>query len=184
MAKLTLGKVALDWAKARGTVLSSGGRAFPEAPVVAGPSKTKQQVKGTNMGFVDAVKSGFGKYVTFSGRAARSEYWWWVLFVVILSIIGFAIDGIINPASVTTEMGDGTVGVSSTGGPVSMIISLAMLLPGLAVSVRRLHDIDKSGWWILIGLVPLVGFILLIVWYCTKGTMGSNRFGEDPLGGR
>ncbi|MCX7299391.1 MAG: DUF805 domain-containing protein [Rhodobacterales bacterium] len=136
------------------------------------------------MGFAEAVKSGFGKYVTFSGRAARSEYWWWILFYVILLSLAAAIDGLINPASLTVEQAPGSYGVYSTGGPVLLIAILLIILPTLAVAVRRLHDIDKSGWWILISLIPLIGSIVLIVWNCTKGTLGANRFGEDPLGGR
>jgi uncharacterized membrane protein YhaH (DUF805 family) len=134
------------------------------------------------MGFMDAVRSGFGNYVTFSGRARRSEYWFWVLFVIIAIVIATAIDGMINPDLVTTSSGDGMYGVSATGGIVALIVSLALFLPGLAMTVRRLHDIDRSGWWILIGLIPLIGFIVLLVFYCTDGTQGSNRFGEDPKG--
>jgi uncharacterized membrane protein YhaH (DUF805 family) len=66
------------------------------------------------------------------------------------------------------------------GGPLSIIFSLVNIIPGLAVSIRRLHDTDRSGWWLLIALIPLIGFILLIVWYASSGTAGSNRFGNDP----
>lgn len=132
------------------------------------------------MGFMGAVRSGFSNYVTFSGRARRSEFWFWVLFVIILQIVGYVIDGVIDPSSVTTEVGDGSFAVQSTGGPVTIILMLAVLLPGLAMSVRRLHDTDRSGWWLLIGLVPLIGAIVLLVFYCTGGTSGSNRFGPDP----
>jgi uncharacterized membrane protein YhaH (DUF805 family) len=134
------------------------------------------------MGFMEAVRSGFGNYVTFSGRARRSEYWFWVLFVIIISAIAIGIDGVINPDLVTTTSGDGMYGVAATGGIVSAIVSLALFLPGLAVSIRRLHDLDRSGWWLLIILIPLIGAIVLLVFYCTEGTKGSNRFGEDPKG--
>jgi uncharacterized membrane protein YhaH (DUF805 family) len=69
-------------------------------------------------------------------------------------------------------------------GFLSLIWSLAVLLPGIAVAVRRMHDLDKSGWWVLIGLIPIIGWIIFIIWACTKGTDGSNRFGPDPLAGR
>jgi uncharacterized membrane protein YhaH (DUF805 family) len=134
------------------------------------------------MGFMDAVRSGFGNYVTFSGRARRSEYWFWALFVIIAFVVAIAIDGWINPDLVTTTSGNGSYGVSAAGGIVTGIVSLGLFLPGLAMTIRRLHDIDRSGWWILIGLIPFVGFIVLIVFYCTDGTKGPNRFGEDAKG--
>ena len=117
------------------------------------------------MGFVDAIKAGFSNYVNFSDRACRSEYWYWVLFVVIGVIVTKIIDYAI-------------------GYPVTyFIFSLAIFIPGLAVGIRRLHDLDRSGWWILLSLIPLVGAIILIVWFCSQGTQGTNRFGQDPLGG-
>src|SRR3954468_14824563 len=120
------------------------------------------------MSFVEAIQSGFSNYVNFSGRAARSEYWYWVLFVVLLSIVTNIIDAVISSSGI---------------GILSAIVSLALFLPGLAVGIRRLHDLDKSGWWTLLIFIPLVGAIILIVWACTRGTMGPNRFGPDPLGG-
>jgi len=121
------------------------------------------------MSFVEAIQSGFSNYVNFSGRAVRSEYWYWVLFVVLLSIVTNIIDAVIS----------GTSGFAI----LSTIVSLALFLPGLAVGIRRLHDLDKSGWWTLLIFIPLVGAIILIVWACTRGTLGPNRFGPDPLGG-
>jgi uncharacterized membrane protein YhaH (DUF805 family) len=122
------------------------------------------------MGFTEAISSGFKNYVNFSTRAARSEYWFWTLFVVLVSIVTNILDALI-------------VGTGSGFAPLSTIASLGLLLPGIAVSIRRLHDLDRSGWWLFIVLIPLVGAIILIVWYCTKGTDGPNRFGSDPLGG-
>jgi uncharacterized membrane protein YhaH (DUF805 family) len=124
------------------------------------------------MGFKEAISSGFQNYVGFSGRAARSEYWYWVLFIVLLSIVALLID--------LTVFGFNTTGVN----PISVIVSLATLLPNLAVSIRRLHDIDRVGWWVLLALIPLIGGIVLIVWACMRGTVGANRFGPDPLEGR
>jgi uncharacterized membrane protein YhaH (DUF805 family) len=115
------------------------------------------------MNFGQAVSSGFSNYVNFSGRALRSEYWYWFLFVIIGSVVTVIIDNFI-------------------GFPVTnAIFGLAIILPGLAVTVRRLHDLDKSGWFILLGLIPLVGAIILIVWFCQKGTDGPNRFGPHPI---
>jgi uncharacterized membrane protein YhaH (DUF805 family) len=117
------------------------------------------------MGFGQAISSGFSNYVNFSGRACRSEYWYWILFIIIADIVAGIIDYGIGTQVVTGLFG------------------LATLLPNLAVAIRRLHDLDRTGWWIFIGLIPLVGWIILIIWYCTRGTAGPNRFGPDPLGG-
>jgi uncharacterized membrane protein YhaH (DUF805 family) len=124
------------------------------------------------MGFTDAIKTGFQKYIGFSGRAARSEYWYWVLFILLLQIVAWLID--------MTLFGFNTTGVN----PIGSLLSLATLLPGLAVSVRRLHDIDRAGWWIFLVLIPLIGAIVLIYWACLRGTVGANRFGPDPLEGK
>jgi uncharacterized membrane protein YhaH (DUF805 family) len=124
------------------------------------------------MGFTDAIKTGFQKYIGFSGRAARSEYWYWVLFVILVQIVAWLID--------MTLFGFNTTGVN----PIGALASLALLLPGLAVSIRRLHDIDRVGWWIFLALIPIVGAIVLIYWACLRGTVGENRFGPDPLAGK
>jgi uncharacterized membrane protein YhaH (DUF805 family) len=122
------------------------------------------------MSFVEAIQSGFSNYVNFSGRAVRSEYWYWVLFAVLLSIVTNIIDAVIFGTSGTAIL--------------SAIAGLALFLPGLAMAVRRFHDLDKSGWFVLILMIPLVGWpILWLVWFCARGTMGPNRFGPDPLGG-
>jgi uncharacterized membrane protein YhaH (DUF805 family) len=120
------------------------------------------------MNMIEAVRSVLGKYATFSGRARRAEYWWWTLAYILASIVLSIIDAMI-------------VGASGGGGILSVIFGLAVLVPSIAVATRRLHDIDRSGWWQLIVLVPLIGAIVLIVWYCKTGTAGPNRFGEDPL---
>lgn len=127
------------------------------------------------MNFVDSVKSGYQNYVNFSGRSARSAFWWWWLFQIIIAIVIGAVEG-----GGQASMGDDMM-MSYNAGPIAMIWSLVNLLPGIALAVRRLHDIGKSGWWLLIGLIPLVGWIILFVWYATKGTSGDNRFGPDPL---
>jgi uncharacterized membrane protein YhaH (DUF805 family) len=129
-------------------------------------------MEGGAMGFTDAIKTGFQKYIGFSGRAARSEYWYWVLFVLLLQIVAWLVD--------MTLFGFNTTGVN----PIGVIVSLATLLPGLAVSVRRLHDIDRVGWWIFLALIPVIGAIVLIYWACLRGTVGANRFGPDPLEGK
>jgi uncharacterized membrane protein YhaH (DUF805 family) len=124
------------------------------------------------MGFKDAISSGFRNYIGFGGRAARSEYWYWVLFIFLLQIVAWLID--------MTLFGFNTTGVN----PIGVIVSLATLLPGIALSVRRLHDVDRLGWWVLLGLIPVIGWIVLIYWACLRGTVGANRFGPDPLEGK
>jgi uncharacterized membrane protein YhaH (DUF805 family) len=118
------------------------------------------------MTFSEAVKSGFDHYTTFSGRASRPAYWWWFLFSILVGIAANIIDAII-----------GSFGV------ISGLASLALLLPGLSVSIRRFHDINRSGWWILIFLVPIVGFILWLVWFTREGDQGENQYGPPPVAG-
>jgi uncharacterized membrane protein YhaH (DUF805 family) len=115
------------------------------------------------MNFVEAIKSGFNKYVTFSGRAARSEYWYWTLFAIIADIVAAIVNAFVAL------------------GFVGLVVSLALLLPSIAVAIRRLHDLDRTGWWLLLAFTG-IGAIVLLVWDCMKGTTGSNRFGADPLG--
>ena len=112
------------------------------------------------------------KYATFEGRARRKEYWWFALFVILV-ITGLAIFDIM------------LVGLEEFavygGGPLVGLGSLALVLPNLGVAVRRLHDHDRSGWYVLLGLLPFIGAIILLYWYVTRGTVGDNRFGSDPL---
>lgn len=124
------------------------------------------------MDMVTAVKTVLGKYATFSGRAARPEYWWWVLATVIL----FFVLGLIDGALVAPMMGFEAF-EPNAGQPLSVIASLALLVPNLAVAARRLHDTDRSGWWLLLGLIPLIGSLILIFFLVQKGTEGTNRFG-------
>ena len=102
-----------------------------------------------------AILHGFSNYVNFSGRTPRSLFWWWVLFVFVLLFVLGIIDSAIM-GSMTSD---------PTGRPLSLIASLALLLPNLGMGVRRLHDTGRSGWWILIGLVPFVGVLVLIYFY-------------------
>lgn len=125
---------------------------------------------------LDAVKTVFGKYAVFSGRARRSEYWWWVLFVAIMSIATQFIDGAVLAPVLGFQAFQ-----QEAGQPLTIIFSLGVLLPGLGVAVRRMHDIDRSGWWLLIAFVPILGILLLIYWFVQIGTAGTNRFGTDPL---
>ncbi|MGI8931559.1 MAG: DUF805 domain-containing protein [Sphingomicrobium sp.] len=112
------------------------------------------------------------KYADFSGRAPRAEYWWFYLLFVVLYVVAMILDSIIG---------------SSVAGPYGVAffaVILALFVPSLAAGVRRLHDTDRSGWWYLIILVPLIGAIVLLVFFVSQGTAGPNRFGEDPYGGQ
>lgn len=123
------------------------------------------------MNMIEAVKAAFSNYATFSGRAQRSAYWWFVLFNLLVSAALAILFG-----------GGGGMGHGMGGGNIANSLwSLATLLPSLAVGARRLHDIDRTGWWLLIGFIPLIGLIVLIVFFASKGTPGPNRFGPDPL---
>ena len=110
------------------------------------------------------------KYADFSGRAPRPEYWWFVLLYFVGYIIANIVDSIL-----------GLTPLVLTYGPVTMLFALAILLPSISVGVRRLHDTDRSGWWILIGLIPLIGAIVLLVFFVTEGTKGDNQYGP-PYG--
>ena len=117
------------------------------------------------MGFVEAIKSGFSKYVTFSGRAFRSEYWLWVLFCV----IGGGVTAILDSA---------LFGYSVGASPLNGIFDLVTFLPSLALAARRMHDMDRTAWWLLIALTGIGAFVL-IIWFCFRGTQGPNRYGAD-----
>lgn len=126
------------------------------------------------------------RYAQFSGRSRRKEYWMFVLLIFIIYVIAMILDTMLGFGTTTryadvSETG-AAVGFNSSGGIITLLAMLALFIPSLAVAIRRLHDTDRSGWWILIGLIPLVGAIVLLVFYCTDGTRGPNRFGPDPKG--
>jgi uncharacterized membrane protein YhaH (DUF805 family) len=123
------------------------------------------------MNMATAVKTVLGKYATFSGRAPRSEYWWWLLAMIILFTVLALIDG-----ALIAPMAGMDAFQPDAGQPMSLVVSLGLLLPNLAVTVRRLHDTDRSGWWILLGLIPVIGTIVLLVFYVQPSTAGRNQF--------
>lgn len=133
------------------------------------------------MNMMQAVQSVYGNYVTFSGRAARSEYWWFFLFSIIASILLGIVEASLGLGQGVVTSGNGSFSANYSGGILSGIWALANFLPSLAVSARRLHDTDRSAWWLLIAFVPLIGVIVLLVFFCGRGTSGPNRFGRDPL---
>lgn len=121
------------------------------------------------MSMKEAIISVFSKYATFSGRARRSEYWYFALFTMIVDLVLSMIN------SFFAESFMGVIFALLTGA-----FGLAVMIPGLAVSWRRLHDIGKSGGWYFICLVPLVGAILFLIWTCRDSQPGDNRFGPNP----
>ena len=108
-------------------------------------------------------------YATFSGRARRKEYWMFFLISALISIVLTLLDILL-----------GTYSVEYEAGLFSGLYSLLILIPSIAVVVRRLHDSDRSGWWILISLIPLIGVIVLFVFTCLDSQPGTNRFGANP----
>ena len=108
-------------------------------------------------------------YATFSGRARRKEYWMFFLISALISIVLTLLDILL-----------GTYSVEYEAGLFSGLYSLLILIPSIAVVVRRLHDTDRSGWWILISLIPLIGVIVLFVFICLDSQPGTNRFGANP----
>lgn len=114
----------------------------------------------------------FENYANFNGRARRSEYWYFALanLVLILPFYLLAFVGALNDMQWLAVL----------GGIVYVLAALALIVPSLAVAVRRLHDINKSGWFYLIGLIPFIGGIILLVWFFTEGTKGPNDYGDDP----
>lgn len=135
------------------------------------------------MGMQEAVSSVFHNYATFSGRARRAEYWWWVLFTIIVGGLLSLLDGMLFGYTTTTATGPGSYAFDvQTLGVLAPLWSLASFIPGWAVAVRRLHDTGRSGWWLLLFLIPLVGAIILLVWFATRGEPRSNAYGPDPIG--
>ena len=121
---------------------------------------------------ITAVKSVLGNYVGFSGRAGRPEYWYWILVVLIVTVLLAIIEGAVLAPLLGFE-----AFAPEAGQPRRLLFSLAIILPSFAVMVRRLHDIDRSGWWVLIQLVPIIGGLVLIWWLTRPSDPGENRFG-------
>ncbi|AWB47543.1 DUF805 domain-containing protein [Gemmobacter aquarius] len=134
------------------------------------------------MNMIQAVKSVFSNYATFSGRASRSEFWWWVLFSIIVSGILTYIDlTLLGSGDLQSTAGDGGIGFSLNLGLLGGLWTLATVLPAIALGARRLHDVGQSGWMLLLSIVPLLGWIVLLVFTCKRGSAGTNRFGADPI---
>ena len=131
------------------------------------------------MNFTDAVKAYFLKWNDFRSRSSRSEYWWATLFVTLASFpVGFIIGYVIAILSLTAGFSETTMEIVVV--IVMLPIQIFIIIASTCLVIRRLHDVDKSGWWYLI-IFTIIGIIPLLIWYCSKGTNGDNRFGKDPL---
>ncbi|RUO24381.1 DUF805 domain-containing protein [Aliidiomarina minuta] len=109
------------------------------------------------------------KYAVFSGRARRKEYWFFVLFNILVGLVLLLLDNLTG--TYNAELGLGLLGG---------IYSLAVIIPSLAVAVRRLHDTGRTGWWILIALIPIIGAIVLLIFLVLEGEQGENKYGSNP----
>ena len=116
----------------------------------------------TMVSFPDAIKLGFNRYFDFRGRSTRAEFWWWALFELI--------------AGIALPIADAIAG---TSGILGGLFELAVLIPGLAVGVRRLHDTNRTGWWLLLVFAVIIGWIVLLVWFIKQDDAGPNKYGPD-----
>ncbi len=137
-----------------------------------------QNVK-PSMSLGESLTSVFNKYATFTGRARRSEFWWFSgCYFVIQIIFNFASLGMVaGVMSGEMSYNDPSYSMFQT---ISVILGLGLLLPSLAVTVRRLHDIGKSGWNILWAAIPIIGAIIVLVWMCQDSDVVANKYGESP----
>jgi uncharacterized membrane protein YhaH (DUF805 family) len=120
---------------------------------------------------MDWMLMAWKKYADFSGRARRKEYWMFVLGYFIMAIIANIVDSVLGMSGM----------VGGVYGPLTALLLLAVIVPGIAAGIRRLHDQDKSGWFMLLGLIPIANIVLL-VFFCLEGTKGPNQYGPDPKG--
>jgi uncharacterized membrane protein YhaH (DUF805 family) len=150
------------------------------------PGAQPALVKVNGMSFTGAVTSVLTKYVGFSGRARRSEYWWFSLFSNIVALVVFGLALVVDLMTASADAGATDATGLATGGALLVglvvvdVLLLAMFLPHLAVMIRRLHDTNRSGWFYLITFVPIVGCIILLVVMCEDSTRGPNRYGPSP----
>ena len=117
-----------------------------------------------------AIKLGFQRYIDFTGRSARAEFWWWLLFLVVANIA----------LSVADKLTSNFPTFGPIGGELRGLFILATLIPSFAVGVRRLHDINRTGWWLLLCLALVIGWLVLLLWTNERGNDGANKYGQDP----
>lgn len=123
----------------------------------------------------------YRRYADFSGRSRRKEYWMFTLFSVIVSLILVALLFAGGMGNIDPNTGEPQMGAMAYLAMILLVVwGLGSIVPSIAVQVRRFHDQDKSGWFVLIGFIPYVGGLIVLVFMCLEGTRGPNRFGSDP----
>ena len=127
------------------------------------------------MTFLQAVSSTLGKYATFQGRAPRSEFWWFTLFTILVQWVSSIVDVLIFGTFSFMHYGD-----VQAFTPINSLANLALLIPSIALSARRFHDMNRTGWWQLL-IFTGIGALVIFFWFMFKGTEGPNRFGPDTL---
>ena len=128
------------------------------------------------MNFFESIQICFKKYFDSMGRASRSEFWYFTLFCIIANFIAITLSAILQGMTFDDVLND----ESNFLGIIDMIVYFILLIPMFTVTWRRMHDINRSGWWILI-TITIIGILLLLYWYCKKGDEGENKFGNNPL---
>jgi uncharacterized membrane protein YhaH (DUF805 family) len=128
------------------------------------------------LNFTDAIKTVFSKYAQFGGRACRPEYWYWILAMVLVSVVLTLVEGAVLAPALGFESFS-----PDAGQPLHFLMVLVIFVPSLAVSVRRLHDGGRSGWWIFIQVLPVIGSLVLLWWYIQPGDETVNEYGPPHL---
>lgn len=144
------------------------------------------------VGFKEAIGLYYSNYTNFAGRSIRSEYWWIQLYMALIVLVPSFILGATFGASGYDGSGGGSIPILGWIVLIALVVFiLAHIIPSIALSVRRFHDLGQTGWLVLVfavvGLIPLVGLLTAIgqiVWFCLRGTVGDNQYGPDPLGGQ
>ncbi len=129
------------------------------------------------MTFLDAIKNAFIKCFDFKSRSSRSEFWYFYLFTTVLGFIGMQIDRLFNLEILGLQLTQNINEVAILG-PTYIFLYFLFFVPSLSLYIRRLHDTDRSGWWLLIALIPFIGIITLIFFWCLKGSQNRNRYGN------
>lgn len=139
-----------------------------------------------HMTFPEAIKSAFRNYANFRGRARRSEFWYFYLLNFIINFTARIIVSLPLIFSLASEGGETVTPVSLTGtftvfmGLALLVINLVLAIPSISVSVRRLHDTGSSGWYLLVGLIPMIGAVMMLFWFCQDSQPDANKWGKNP----
>lgn len=127
------------------------------------------------MGFGQSVSTCFSKYLSFRGRAVRSEFWWWVVFVIIVSVIANFLDSLLGTYYYVAD----STTVYTGGGWIATVVAVVLFLPSVSVAVRRLHDTGKSGWWWWLSFICFLGWLILFIFYVSNTSPYENKYGPS-----